>query len=149
MGTPTDIQAMLDRREIVELTSRYAFLVDTFQLLPLMQLWVDDEPTFDESRVDLGNNTGLDNIRRYFEEFVFGRMAKLAHITTNHIVEDITETSARGVCTVLVEGEMRTGETMHAAAYYDDVYERVDNTWKFKSRTVYPLTTPQLGSLVS
>jgi len=60
---------MLDRREIVELTSRYAFLVDTFQLLPLMQLWVDDEPTFDESRVDLGNNTGLDNIRRYFEEF--------------------------------------------------------------------------------
>ena len=81
MGTPTDIQAMLDRREIVELTSRYAFLVDTFQLLPLMQLWVD--------------------------------------------------------------------ETMHAAAYYDDVYERVDDTWKFKSRTVYPLTTPQLGSLVS
>ena len=63
--------------------------------------------------------------------------------------EDITETSARGVCTVLVEGEMRTGETMHAAAYYDDVYERVDDTWKFKSRTVYPLTTPQLGSLVS
>ena len=106
MGTPADIQAMLDRGEIVELTSRYAFLVDTFQLRPLMELWVADDPIFDESRVD-------------------------------------------GVCIVLVEGEMRTGETMHAAAYYDDVYEKVDNTWKFKSRTVYPLTTPQLGSLVS
>jgi len=140
---------MLDRLEIIELTARYAFYVDTFQLEPLMQLWVDDEPTFDESRADLGNNTGLDNIRRYFEDFVFGQMAKMAHITTNHIVETVTDTTARGTCSVLVEGEMKTGETMHAAAYYDDVYHRVDDAWKFKSRVVYPLTTPNLGSLVS
>jgi hypothetical protein len=141
--------APADRLEIIELTARYAFYVDTFQLEPLMQLWVDDEPTFDESRVDLGNNTGLDNIRRYFEDFVFGHMAKLAHITTNNIVESVTDTTAQGLCSVLVEGEMKTGERMHAAAYYDDVYHRVDGAWKFKSRVVHPLTTPNLGSLVS
>ena len=148
MATRHDI-ALLDRLEIIELTARYAFFVDTFQLEPLMQLWVDDEPTFDESRVELGNNTGLDNIRSYFEDFVFGQMAKMAHITTNHIVENVTDTTARGHCSVLVEGEMKTGERMHAAAYYDDVYHRVEHAWKFKSRVVYPLTTPNLGSLVS
>lgn len=148
MATRQDI-ALQDRLQIIELTARYAFYVDTFQLEPLMQLWVDDEPTFDESRVDLGNNTGLDNIRSYFEDFVFGHMAKMAHITTNNIVETVTDTTARGVCSVLVEGEMKTGETMRAAAYYDDVYQRVDDAWKFKSRVVYPLTTPNLGSLVS
>ena len=148
MATRHDI-VLLDRLEIIELTARYAFFVDTFQLEPLMQLWVDDEPTFDESRVDLGNNTGLDNIRSYFEDFVFGQMAKMAHITTNHIVENVTDTTARGHCSVLVEGEMKTGERMHAAAYYDDVYHRVDHAWKFKSRVVHPLTTPNLGSLVS
>jgi hypothetical protein len=141
--------ALADRLDIIELAARYAFFVDTFQLEPLIELWVEDEPTFDESRVDLGQNTGLDNIRKYFEDFVFGHMAKMAHITTNHIVEMLTDTTARGVCTVLVEGEMRTGETMHAAAYYDDAYQRVADGWKFKSRVVYPLTTPNLGSLVS
>ena len=148
MTTRHDI-APPDRLAIIELTARYAFYVDTFQLEPLMQLWVDDAPTFDESRADLGNNTGLDNIRRYFEDFVFVHMAKMAHITTNHIVERVTDTTARGSCSVLVEGEMTTGERMHAAAYYDDVYHRVDDAWKFKSRVVYPLTTPNLGSLVS
>lgn len=148
MAPPRDF-AVADRLDIIELASRYAFFVDTFQLEPLMQLWVDDEPTFDESRVALGNNTGLDNIRSYFADFVFVQMAKMAHITTNHIVERITDTTARGSCSVLVEGEMKTGETMRAAAYYDDVYHRVGDAWKFKSRVVHPLTTPNLGSLVS
>lgn len=138
-----------DRLEIMDLVSRYAFFVDTFQLEPLMQLWVPDEPSFDESRVDLGNSTGLDGIRGYFRDFVFVQMAKLAHITTNHIVEELAEGSARGWCTVLVEGEMTNGDTMHATAYYEDTYHRVDDTWKFKRREVHPLTTPQLGSLVS
>jgi hypothetical protein len=141
------METVRHRVDIIQLTSQYAFLLDTFQLDPLMGLWVQDEPTFDESRVNLGNNTGHANIRRYFEEFVFTRMAKLAHITTNHVVTEVTDVSARGVCTVLVEGEMKDGGSMRAAAYYDDVYSRAAGFWQFKTRTVYPLTTPVLGSL--
>lgn len=136
--------ALRDRLDIIELTSRYAFFVDTFQLEPLMQLWVGDEPTFDESRLNLGNSRGLDQIRSYFRDVVFGRLAKLVHVTTNHVLELGDEGSARGVCTVLFEGETKAGDMVRAAAYYDDVYEKIDTTWKFKSRTVHPLTTPQL-----
>lgn len=142
----TGRSALTDRQEILDLVARWAYHVDTFQADPLMELWVTDDPVFDESGIGLGNNTGLANIKRYFEQDLFARMDTMAHIFSSHLLEELTDTTARAVSTVMVEGDVKGGGTVHAIVHYRDVCERTTTGWKFRSRTVTPLTKPQIGA---
>lgn len=136
-----------DRLAIQDLVARYNLYVDTFQIEPLMSLWVTDDPFFDETNLGSGSASGLDSLRRFFMEGVFERMEGLAHLTGNYLIEEITENGARGRCTVFFEGNVRGGGTIRVTANYDDVYERTSAGWKFRSRRVTPYTRRQTSDL--
>lgn len=146
--TEPESLSVQDRLELQELVARYNFYIDTFQIEPLMDLWVADDPFFDETKLDTGCHAGLDAIRRFFVD-VFDKMDGLSHITGNFIIEAVTDDGAIGVCTVFMEGDVRGGGTVRATGYYDDVYERTDAGWRFRSRTVTPNTKPQVGAMLA
>lgn len=144
--TDTKPSAVDNRQAILDLVAKWALCVDTFQIEPLMTLWVEDAPTFDESAIGLASSTGRDEIRRYFVEDLFARMDSMAHIVSGHLLEEFTDSTARAVSTVMVEGDVKGGGTVHAIVQYKDVCEREETGWKFRSRTVVPLTKPQIGA---
>lgn len=142
-----DLDAITQRLAIQELCARYAFYCDTFQIEPLMALWVEDDPVFDERDVGTGYHAGQADIRRFFIAGVFAQMDGLLHLTSNHWLQELTENRAAGVCSVIVSGDLKNGGSLHATAYYEDHYARVDGDWKFRSRKTIPYTKPQLGGL--
>ena len=140
-----DRSRIADRLDIIELTAKYSYYVDSFDLGNLMTLWVDDDPVFDEEPVGLQRSQGLDIVRDYYRHQVFAKMDSMAHVTANHFITELTDTHARGICTVLVEGDVKGAGLVHVMATYIDEYERVGDSWKFRSRQVRPLAKPQLG----
>jgi hypothetical protein len=140
------LSSLVDRLDIIELTAKYAHWLDTRQIDLLMELWSDENPIFNEEAFGLGKSIGKQEIRRYIETDIFGQMENLCHLTTNHVIDEISESSASGTCTVLVHGDVRAGGSSEATAYYKDHYVRENGVWKFSSRTVIPLTKPKVGN---
>ena len=70
-----------DRLAIRDLTSRYAYYVDTFQNEKLMELWAEDA-VFDESRVGTGLHVGARAIGAFFDELK-KTVTHQAHITAS------------------------------------------------------------------
>jgi hypothetical protein len=147
MTTGRSLSLIADRLDIIELTARYAYLMDARNLDLVMELWSDEDPVFDEEAFGLKKCTGKKEIRDYFELDILGKMENLCHLTTNHIIEEITDSTATGTCTVLVEGDVKDGGgPARATGYYEDRYVRENGSWKFSSRKVSPLTKTQFGA---
>jgi hypothetical protein len=125
-----------DRLEIRDLTARYAYYVDTFQTDKIMTLWAKDA-IFDESRVGTGLHKGAAGIRAFFEGLT-KTVTHQAHITSNHLIEYIDETSAKGIVFSIVEAVTIAGN-MRAVVYYADDYAKLDGRWVFTSRVIHPL----------
>ena len=106
-----------DRLEIRDLTARYAYYVDTFQTNKVMTLWTDDA-VFDESRVGTGLHTGAAGIRAFFEGLK-KTVTHQAHITSNHLIEEIDDTTAKGIVFSIVEAVTIAGN-MRAVVYRAD-----------------------------
>jgi len=125
-----------DRLAIRDLTSRYAYYVDTFQNDKLMKLWAEDA-IFDESRMGTGLHVGAAAIEAFF-----GALRKTithqAHITANQLIEELSETRATGIVFSLVEAVTIAGN-MRAVVYYADQYVKAGGRWRFQSRVVHPL----------
>ena len=143
--TEKTLLALSNRLEIIELTYRYAFLLDTHQLDLLMELWSDESPVFDQESFMLGKSIGKDEILKKLETAIYGQMEILCHLTSNNVINDLTESKASGTCTVLAEGDVRAGGSSWATAYYQDEYVHENGRWKFASRKVTPLTNPKQG----
>ncbi len=125
-----------DRLAIRELTSRYAFYVDTFQNDKLMQLWEKDA-VFDESEVGTGRHEGIAAIAMFFDE-VRRTVTHQAHITANQLIEELDDTHAKGIVFSIVEAITRAGK-MRAVVYYADEYVKAGGRWRFQSRVIHPL----------
>lgn len=145
MTTDGSLSRIADRLDIIELTARHAFLVDTRNLDHIMDLWSDEDPIFDEESVGLKKITGKKAIRDYLETEVLGKLDASCHLTSNHIVENITAHTATGSSTIIFKGDVKGGGPAEASAYYQDRYVREDGRWKFASRKVIPLTQMHLG----
>ena len=78
-----------DRLAIRDLTSRYAYYVDTFQNEKLMELWAEDA-VFDESRVGTGLHVGARAIGAFFDELK-KTVTHQAHITANQLIEELQD----------------------------------------------------------
>jgi SnoaL-like domain len=125
-----------DRLEIRDLTARYAYYVDTFQTDKVMTLWAEDA-IFDESRVGTGLHVGATGIRAFFEGLKKS-VTHQAHITSNHLIEEISDTTAKGIVFSIVEAVTIAGN-MRAIVYYADDYAKQNGRWVFKSRVIHPL----------
>jgi len=125
-----------DRLAIQELTSRYAYYVDTFQNDKLMELWAEDA-IFDESRVGTGLHEGAGAIAAFFDELK-KTVTHQAHITANQIIEDLDDTHAKGLVFSIVEAVTIAGN-MRAVVYYSDEYVKAGGLWRFQSRVIHPL----------
>lgn len=145
MTTTVGTLSIEDRLSIQELIARYNFYVDTRQLEPLLSLFVADDPVFDETRLGSPRVSGLENLREFFSKDVFDVIEGQAHLTGGYLIEEVTEKGARGVCTIFYDGDVKGGGTIHVTGYYEDVYERTSEGWKFRSRTVIPYTKPQVS----
>jgi ketosteroid isomerase-like protein len=145
MTTDESLSRVADRLDIIELTAKHGFLVDTKNIDPLIDLWSDNDPVFDESEVGLKKITGKAAIREYLENDVFGNFHASCHLTSNHIIENITADTATGSHTVIFKGDVKGGGPAEASAYYQDRYVREDGRWKFASRKVIALTQMVLG----
>ena len=130
------MEQIADRLEIRELTARYAYYVDTFQTDKIMTLWADDA-IFDESRVGTGLHVGAAGIRAFFEGLK-KTVTHQAHLTSNHLIEELTETTAKGIVFSLVEAVTIAGN-MRATVYYADDYVKQNGRWVFQSRVIHPL----------
>ncbi len=125
-----------DRLEIRDLTARYAYYVDTFQTGKIMTLWTEDA-IFDESRVGTGLHEGAAAIREFFEGLK-KTVTHQAHITSNHLIEELTDTTAKAIVFSIVEAVTIAGN-MRAVVYYADDYVKRDGNWLFSSRVIHPL----------
>lgn len=134
-----------DRFAIQELTHRYAYYIDHFELEPLLALWTRDA-WFDERPVGLRYSEGIDTIREFFVDDFKVRTAS-AHFMTNHIVEKTGPEEAQGTCFGLIEATLSSGQSLHATVMYTDRYVHEDQRWLFRSRIVSPLSTLELGGI--
>jgi hypothetical protein len=134
-----------DRIEIIELTARHAFLLDSRNLDTIMDLWSDNDPVFDQENLGLTKYIGKEAIYDYLEADAVGKLDATCHLMSNHIIENITADTATGCHTVLMKGEVKGGGPCEATVYYDDRYVREDGRWKLASRKVTPLTKMILG----
>lgn len=125
-----------DRLAIRDLTSRYAFYVDTFQNDKLMELWAEDA-VFDESRVGTGLHVGATVIGAFFDELK-KTVTHQAHITANQLIEELDDTHAKGIVFSIVEAVTIAGN-MRAVVYYADEYVKAGGRWRFQSRVIHPL----------
>jgi hypothetical protein len=135
-----------DRLAIMELTARYAFYVDTFQVDALIDLFLHDA-VMDESKAGLSCHFGKTEIRAYFADDLFPRLTGMLHLTGNHIMTLEPDGRVRGLVSNLFQGDMTDGSAIHGTCWYDDVYARTPHGWKFASRTVTPFTNLQVGDL--
>ena len=143
--TENTLASIANRLDIIELTAKYAYRIDTHQLDLLMELWSDENPIFDEDDFGLGKAVGKDEIRHHYETDIYGQMENLCHLTTNHVINEIVGSRASGNCHVFAQGDVRAGGTSRATAYYRDQYVHENGVWKFSSRKVTPLTKPEVG----
>jgi len=135
-----------DRLEIRDLTARYAYYVDTFKTDKIMSLWSEDA-IFDESRVGTGLHKGASAIRAFFESLE-KTLTHQAHITANHLIEEIDDTSAKGIVFSIVEAVTIAGN-MRAVVYYADEYAKLNGRWVFTSRVIHPVMPFDTAALES
>lgn len=135
-----------DRLDITQLVSSYAFYLDTRQIDPLMQLFVEDA-VFDETRIGLALSEGAATIREMFIQSVFAVLDNMAHLVSSPVLLSRNGDEVRGACTVLFQGDVKTGGVIQATAYYDDVYVKTTGGWKLKARTVFPFCRPDFAAL--
>lgn len=141
------LTTIADKLAIQELCARYNWYVDQFIIDPLMDLFVDDAPVFDETPAGLGRNEGQEAIRAYYGEGLFKQLKSMVHLTTNFFLTELSDDGAEGKCSAQVFAETQDGGKIDVLCWYDDVYRRTEKGWQFVSRVVTPYTAPQLAGL--
>jgi ketosteroid isomerase-like protein len=131
-----------DVQHIVAATHRYALGLDTFTPSRVADAFTDDA-VWDATAVGLKRVEGRDALLELFQRDA-DTVAEQYHLTTNHVVEFDDHDGAHGTNYVLAEAVTREGGSIRAAVLNHDVYRRTADGWRIASRTIVPLTTPQM-----
>jgi hypothetical protein len=124
--------SIVDRLGIQDTIHKYALYIDRHQIEDWVSLFTRDG-VLDERCWGLENNVGHEAIRT--TGMILKNTVKYAmhHITTV-VIEELTQTEARGVVFSIVEGLLKSGFHASYHVIYDDRYVKVDGTWLFKER---------------
>lgn len=130
-----------DRMAIRKLNLQYAFYIDTGEV----DQWVDTfaaDGVFDERECNYGLHVGHDQIRSHGRNIVAGA-AQVVHLMFNHLITDLTASTASGTVSGLAEGVSRTGERHRFHVAYEDEYVKTAEEWKLGRRVVRPRMPPE------
>ena len=124
----TLVREMADRESIRELPQLYCHLVWRKDVRGIVNLFTEDGE-FDAGGA-VSPAKGREALLKAYEEGLALDPRPYIH---NHVIELQSSTEATGNCYLDLRAT-QNGKSMVAAGYYDDVYRKVGDAWKFASR---------------
>lgn len=132
------IQILEDREQIRELGATYCFLVDGGHYEKLVHDYFTRDAECD-FRIRLGNpdpmiSKGRQQVLGFFREIVASTLKDMSHTVHNHRIA-IEGDQASGDCYFeLTARDANTSMPMIGAGRYQDLYQRVEDRWRFSQR---------------
>lgn len=125
----TRLKAIEDRTEIAELRARYCHVLDHRDWDTLANMFTEDGE-FN----GLAHAKGRAEIHQFFSGFVNDMAEGFWHFCTNPTI-DLDGDSATGRISMQYLS-LKKGVSYVSAGHYDDRFQRVDGTWKFRERKI-------------
>lgn len=131
-----------DRLAIQELNYKYAYYVDSFEPDNWAMIFapdgiLDESDFFDDARF-----AGRDAIRAYGTK-ISDTVEHIVHLMANHLIWDLTPTTARGTAFSLVETMRKTGERLRFHVKYEDEYVKIGDSWTIARRKLCKSFPPE------
>jgi hypothetical protein len=121
------LQWLVDRELIRELSHRYALAIDSRDLDGLVDLFVDDYEVADGRR-------GKAALRDWFR-MILSSYTTSIHMMGNHIISFDPNDADRATGTVYCRCELEVGpQWIVSCLLYRDAYQRVGSGWRFRVR---------------
>lgn len=129
----TLVHEMADREAIRELPLKYCHLVWKKDIPGIVNLFTED------GEFDAGGAGPVAKGRKeLLEKYEQGLGIDPRPYIHNHVIELQSPTRATGNCYLDLRAT-QNGKSVIAAGYYDDVYKKVGDAWKFRSRKFHIL----------
>lgn len=122
------MMSLEDRLALQELNYKYAYYVDNFEPDNWAAIFAPDGILDETAFFDDAIFTGREAIRAYGVK-ICDTVDHIVHLINNHIISDLTATTARGTAVSLVETMRKNGDRIRFHVKYDDEYVKVDDTW--------------------
>lgn len=129
----TLVREMADREAIRDLPLKYCHYVWKKDIPAIVGLFTGDGE-FDAGGAQLAAKGRAELLKAYKQ----GLELDPRPYIHNHVIELHSSTRATGACYLDLRAT-QNGKSMIAAGYYDDVYKKVGNDWKFRSRKFHIL----------
>lgn len=100
----------------------------------------------DNSATGLPDAVGRAQIAKVFQAFR-DQQSHTIHMTTNHILWEISGDTASGQCYFYALSNLLDGSQTMMAGRYEDRYERTAEGWRLSRRKLVPLLPSQFGGL--
>ena len=130
----TLVREMADREAIRDLPLKYCHLVWKKDVPSIVNLFTDDGE-FDAGGAVPVAKGRAELLKSYLQGLGDLDPRPFIH---NHVIELHSSTHATGNCYLDLRAT-QNGRSMIAAGYYDDVYKKVGDEWKFRSRKFHVL----------
>ncbi len=125
------VEELWNREKIRELTYAYGQCIERQDADGMARLFTE-EATVDFSSLGRGVHRGREAIKAFYESTW---PLKVRPFFTNHVLEFLDESHARGTCS-FENRAVQGGESLMGAGRLHDEYEKVGGEWKFRSRRV-------------
>ena len=120
------LQAIEDREQIRELTARYCHAIAAADVAGIVELFCEDGSFCIDDRVIKGTAA--------LEEFYSSVLSTPPiPFIQNHVIDELHATQARARSSAEIRMS-QDGESITAAGWYDDSFQRIDGQWKFHER---------------
>lgn len=124
-----------DRLALQELNYSYAYFIDSLEPDNWANIFAPDGVLDESAFFPDALFEGRDAIRAYGET-IRGNVAMMVHLMTNHIIRDLTPTTATATSFALVETMRKNGERLRFHVKYEDEYLKIGDSWKIARKTL-------------
>ena len=120
------LQAIEDREEIRELTTRYCHAIAAADITGIVDLFCEDGSFCMDDRT----TTGTAALTKFYSAIA---QSPPIPFIQNHVIDELKESEARARCSAEIR-MVQDGESITTAGWYNDTFRRVDGRWKFQER---------------
>jgi len=124
--TEARLQRIEDRDALRDLLARYCYLIAAGDVEGVLELFAPDC-----SVEILGQSyEGFEGLRKLYADSLVVEPKPYVH---NHLVENLGDDMARGRSVFEIR-QTRDGKSETGGGCYEDIYRKIDGSWKFQSR---------------